>query len=89
MTRARAIEKDHLIQQHLPLLYKATTHIAHLPIRSRGTIGGSLSHEFQVLAESGEDALAACNSCDYAANTQKAESRHLVHRSGGTDAPLP
>lgn len=53
-----------------------------------GAIGGSLSHEFQVLAESGEDALAACNSCDYAANTQKAESRYLVHRSGGTDAPL-
>ena len=40
-----------------------------------GAIGGSLSHEFQVLAESGEDALAACRTCDYAANVQKAESR--------------
>ena len=40
-----------------------------------GAIGGSLSHEFQVLAESGEDALATCNFCDYAANVQKAESR--------------
>ena len=40
-----------------------------------GAIGGSLSHEFQVLAESGEDALAACRACDYAANVQKAESR--------------
>ena len=38
-----------------------------------GAIGGSLSHEFQVLADSGEDALVSCNSCDYAANIQKSE----------------
>ncbi|MGH7775502.1 MAG: proline--tRNA ligase [Candidatus Binatia bacterium] len=40
-----------------------------------GAIGGTLSHEFQVLAESGEDALVSCNSCDYAANILKAEVR--------------
>ncbi|MFB3059803.1 MAG: proline--tRNA ligase [Candidatus Binatia bacterium] len=40
-----------------------------------GAIGGTLSHEFQVLADSGEDALVSCNSCDYAANIQKAECR--------------
>jgi prolyl-tRNA synthetase len=38
-----------------------------------GAIGGSLSHEFQVLAESGEDAIVSCNHCDYAANIEKAE----------------
>ena len=38
-----------------------------------GTIGGSRSHEFQVLAESGEDAIVSCNHCDYAANVEKAE----------------
>jgi prolyl-tRNA synthetase len=38
-----------------------------------GAIGGSLSHEFQVLAESGEDAIVSCDSCDYAANVEKAE----------------
>ena len=38
-----------------------------------GAIGGSVSHEFQVLAESGEDALVSCNHCDYAANVEKAE----------------
>ena len=37
-----------------------------------GAIGGSLSHEFQVLAESGEDAIAACNRCSYAANVELA-----------------
>jgi len=38
-----------------------------------GAIGGSHSHEFQVLAESGEDAIVSCNSCDYAANVEKAQ----------------
>ena len=53
-----------------------------------GAIGGSLSHEFQVLAESGEDALAACSACDYAANVQKAESRLPEAEGGGaSDAP--
>ena len=53
-----------------------------------GAIGGSLSHEFQVLAESGEDALAACGACDYAANVQKAESRLPAAESGSaSDAP--
>lgn len=40
-----------------------------------GAIGGTLSHEFQVLADSGEDALVSCNSCEFAANIQKAECR--------------
>ena len=38
-----------------------------------GAIGGSQSHEFQVLAESGEDAIVSCSQCEYAANVQKAE----------------
>ncbi|MBW6508338.1 MAG: proline--tRNA ligase [Desulfuromonadales bacterium] len=38
-----------------------------------GAIGGSFSHEFMVLAESGEDAIVSCNSCEYAANVEKAE----------------
>ncbi|HEY1266862.1 MAG TPA: proline--tRNA ligase [Candidatus Binatia bacterium] len=44
-----------------------------------GAIGGSLSHEFQVLAESGEDAIASCDRCDYAANIQKAEVKVRPH----------
>jgi len=42
-----------------------------------GSIGGSSSHEFMVLAESGEDAIVSCNECRYAANVEKAESRPL------------
>jgi prolyl-tRNA synthetase len=40
-----------------------------------GNIGGSASHEFQVLTETGEDALVACDSCDYAANVEQALAR--------------
>ncbi|OFV87501.1 MAG: proline--tRNA ligase, partial [Acidobacteria bacterium RBG_16_68_9] len=40
-----------------------------------GAIGGSLSHEFHVLAQSGEDALVNCPACGYAANVEKAEVR--------------
>lgn len=38
-----------------------------------GAIGGSGSHEFMVLADSGEAEIVFCNSCDYAANVEKAE----------------
>ncbi len=38
-----------------------------------GAIGGTLSHEFQVLADSGEDAIVSCEKCGYAANVEKAE----------------
>lgn len=37
-----------------------------------GSIGGSFSHEFMVLAENGEDTLAVCRECSYAANVEKA-----------------
>ncbi len=40
-----------------------------------GSIGGRSSHEFHVLAESGEDAIAFCDACDYAANVEMAVSR--------------
>ncbi|KGM43201.1 Prolyl-tRNA synthetase, bacterial type [Olavius algarvensis spirochete endosymbiont] len=39
-----------------------------------GEIGGDLSHEFQVLASSGEDILLICDYCEYAANIEKAET---------------
>ncbi|SEM61106.1 prolyl-tRNA synthetase [Syntrophus gentianae] len=38
-----------------------------------GTIGGSFSHEFMVMADSGEDGLVFCSECAYAANLEKAE----------------
>ncbi len=38
-----------------------------------GSIGGSSSHEFMVMAESGEDGIVYCGRCAYAANLEKAE----------------
>jgi len=38
-----------------------------------GQIGGSFSHEFMVLAETGEDIIIYCDSCGYAANLERAE----------------
>jgi prolyl-tRNA synthetase len=38
-----------------------------------GAIGGSSSHEFMVIADSGEDAIVSCGTCEYAANVEKAE----------------
>ncbi|MBW2205996.1 MAG: proline--tRNA ligase [Deltaproteobacteria bacterium] len=49
-----------------------------------GSIGGSFSHEFMVLADTGEDQLVNCLKCDYAANLEKAE----VHWGGEKAAPL-
>ncbi len=40
-----------------------------------GDIGGKFSHEFHVLAEAGEDGIAFCDGCGYAANLEKAERK--------------
>ena len=40
-----------------------------------GTIGGSISHEATVLAESGEDKILACPNCDYAINTEESSPK--------------
>lgn len=47
-----------------------------------GLIGGSVSHEFMVLAETGEEIIARCQSCNYAANVQKAEAKRTRLRAG-------
>jgi prolyl-tRNA synthetase len=54
-----------------------------------GAIGGSMSHEFQVLAESGEDAIVSCDNCDYAANVEKAEMKRSVGEAARTTSRSP
>jgi prolyl-tRNA synthetase len=49
-----------------------------------GNIGGSFSHEFMVLAETGEDFIASCNSCEYAANVEKAQCQ-APEKAGGAE----
>jgi len=49
-----------------------------------GAIGGSASHEFHVLADSGEDAIAFSDSSDYAANVELAEATATGERAAPT-----
>src|SRR5436189_935391 len=44
LTRHHQLETSPVITAHLPVLRAAMTHVAHLAIRNRGTIGGSLTH---------------------------------------------
>ena len=45
-----------------------------------GDIGGTMSHEFMVLAETGEDAVVRCSVCGYGANVEKAVTGTLASR---------
>lgn len=53
-----------------------------------GAIGGNVSHEFQVLADSGEDAIAFSDGSDYAANMEKAEALAPAGERPAPVAPL-
>lgn len=54
-----------------------------------GAIGGSRSHEFQVLAETGEDAIVSCDGCSYAANVEQAEYAVATPQAAETTAAAP
>jgi len=53
-----------------------------------GSIGGSTSHEFHVLADSGEDAIAFSDKSDYAANTEMAEALPIETRRDPLSASM-
>jgi carbon-monoxide dehydrogenase medium subunit len=44
LTRHSTLEESATVKRHCPLLSAAASHIAHMQVRNRGTIGGSLSH---------------------------------------------
>lgn len=44
MTRQRAVERSPLVRDCCPLLAQAIRYVGHLPIRTRGTVGGSVAH---------------------------------------------
>ena len=53
-----------------------------------GDIGGKFSHEFHVLADAGEDGIAFCDGCGYAANLEKAERQVKVRGEGEGCGPM-
>jgi prolyl-tRNA synthetase len=53
-----------------------------------GNIGGKASHEFQVIADTGEDAIAYCPTSDYAANIEMAEALPLLAQRAAPAEPM-
>ena len=53
-----------------------------------GDIGGKFSHEFHVLADAGEDGIAFCDGCGYAANLEKAERKTKAKNEGEGCGPM-
>jgi prolyl-tRNA synthetase len=79
------VDRDALMRSY-DAMYKAYERIfTRLGLRFRaveadtGAIGGFASHEFQVLADSGEDAIAWCPQSTYAANVEQAEAVAPAH----------
>ncbi|EGW21926.1 proline--tRNA ligase [Methylobacter tundripaludum] len=69
------------IFNHLGLNFRAV-------IADSGSIGGAVSHEFHVLADSGEDAIAFSTDSEYAANVEKAESVMPIGTRGSATEAL-
>ena len=53
-----------------------------------GAIGGRASHEFHVLADSGEDAIAICDKCSYAANVEMAQALPPLGKRAAPGKPM-
>jgi prolyl-tRNA synthetase len=69
------------IFERLGLTYRAVA-------ADTGAIGGDRSHEFQVIADTGEDALVYCPNSDYAANIELAEALSLIPTRGAPTKPM-
>lgn len=72
LTRQRSIENSEPVARRAPLLAEATKFIGHLPVRSRGTIGGSLVHA-DPAAE--DPALATALDCTMVLKSHRGERR--------------
>jgi prolyl-tRNA synthetase len=74
------VDRDAMLKSYRSMYDAYARIFARMGLRFRavaadtGQIGGSASHEFQVLADSGEDAIAWCPVSDYAANVELAEA---------------
>jgi prolyl-tRNA synthetase len=72
----------HRIFQRLGLEYRVVE-------ADSGAIGGKQSAEFQVLAQTGEDRIVACDRCDYAANVEVAQAGRVESAPRDTHGLLP
>ncbi len=96
MKDAYSFHLDHeSLQVTYEAMYQAYTNIFnHLGLKFRaviadsGSIGGAVSHEFHVLADSGEDAIAFSTDSEYAANVEKAEAVAPAGTRGAATEPM-
>jgi len=87
-------DRDALMRSYQAMFDAYTRIFTRLGLRFRaveadtGAIGGFASHEFQVLADAGEDAIAYCPQSDYAANVEQAEGVAPVTPRAAPQEPL-
>jgi len=88
------VDRDDLVREYGNMHETYTRIFTRLGLEFRpvaadpGAIGGTGSHEFHVLAESGEDAIAYCPESDYAANVELAEALAPAAARGPAGAPM-
>ncbi|MDA8060304.1 MAG: proline--tRNA ligase [Nitrospiraceae bacterium] len=63
----------HKMQEAYRAIFRKLGLRARMVDADSGLIGGNLSHEFMIMAPSGEDTVVSCQSCEWAANIEKAE----------------
>ncbi len=82
---------DYAFDEHFKAYRKIFKRIGFEPVAveaSSGTMGGSQSVEFMLRSDAGEDWIAACEACGYAANVEKAQSEvPALQDEPGPDAP--
>ncbi|MBI4042222.1 MAG: proline--tRNA ligase [Deltaproteobacteria bacterium] len=75
ISKEKALESYELMRQVYCRIFERCGLNFRMVEARTGAIGGKLSHEFQVLAASGEDTLLTCDRCHYSANIELAEVR--------------
>ena len=99
MTRHRTVERSDVIARTLPLLAAAAPYIGHVAIRTRGTVGGSLSHadpaaELPAVALALDATFTACTAKGEREIAARRLLRRLLHdharaRRGALEHPVP
>lgn len=75
----------HLMQETYSIIFERLGLDFRIVEADSGAIGGSGSKEFMVLAESGEDTIVVCQSCEYGANIEAAVCRYIAPQNEKND----
>ena len=86
---AEAADKSYWTMYHAYERIFARCGLKATPVQADGgDMGDSMTHEFHALADAGEDGIACCPVCGYAANLERAERKFIATEDAG-DFPLP